>query len=141
MSESLDKVFDKPTKMTRRANHRLAGLKEEARRPHLATQADIPTGTNTRKRMEDAVADQAEHGDSGSAKTIQAGPKNSTNFGMKAEPPALHCRDNVLVDKGAAAPNPCHSLVEMRTLIPAGNLFPAGKASTLTRMIFYQPPL
>ena len=57
---------------------------------------------------------------------------------MKAEPPTLPRRDDVLVDKGAAVPKPCLSPVEMRTLTAAGNLLPAGIASTVTRIVYYQ---
>ena len=41
-----------------------------------------------------------------------------------------------LVDKEAAAPKPCLSSVEMRTLTTAGGLLPAGTASIATRTIF-----
>ena len=60
---------------------------------------------------------------------------------MKAEPPALSRRSDVLVDKDAAASNSCLSPVEMHTLTAAGDLLPAGNATTATRIIFYQPPL
>ena len=60
---------------------------------------------------------------------------------MNAEPSALPRWDDVLVDKGAAAPKPCLSPVEMRTLTAAGDLLPAGKASAATRIIYYQPRL
>ena len=91
--------------------------------------------------MEDAAVDQAKHGDSCSAKRVLAGPISLTSFGIKAEPPALPRRDDVLVDKGVAAPKLCLSPVEMRTLTTAGNSLLAGKASIATRIIFYQPPL
>ena len=39
------------------------------------------------------------------------------------ESPTLPCEDNALVDKDAAAPKPCLSPVEMRTLTVAGGLF------------------
>ena len=91
--------------------------------------------------MKDAEADQAKNGDSFSVKRVQAGPTSSTIFGMKAEPPALSCRDDVLIDKGAAALKPCLSPVEMRTLTAAGGSLPAGKVSTATRITFYQSPI
>ena len=141
ISDALDKTFDKPTENMRRTNQRLAGLEQEARQPRLATEADVLTDTNTRKRMEDTVAVPAKHGNSCSATRAQAGPTSSTNFGMKAEPPALPRRDDVLVDKGDAVPKPCLSPVEMRKPIAAGDLLSTGKASTATRTIFYQLPL
>ena len=107
MSEVLNKAFDKPTEIMRNINQRLAGLEQEAWQPYLASKADIPTDTKTHTRMEDAEADQANNRDSCSAKKVQAGQISSTSFGMKAEPPALPRRDDVLVGKGAAAPKPC----------------------------------
>ena len=74
-------------------------------------------------------------------KRVQAYPTSLTSLGMKAETPALPRRNDFLVDKGAAAPKPCLSPVEMQTLTAAGDLLFAGKASTATRIIFYQPPL
>ena len=57
-------------------------------------------------------------------------------------PPAYPCaRDDALVDNGAAAPKPCLSPVEMRTLTAAGGSLPAGKASTATITTYYQPRL
>ena len=55
---------------------------------------------------------------------------------MTTEPPAHPRRDDVLVDKGASAPKPCLSPVEMRTLTAAGDLLPAGTASTTMKTIF-----
>ena len=124
----------------RRANQRLVGLEQKASQPRLATEANAPTETKTRKRMEDAEADQANNGDSSTSKKVQAGP-SSTCFGMKAEPPALPRRDDVLVDIGAAALKPCLSPVEMRTLTAAGGLLPTGKIATATKIIFHQLPL
>ena len=88
-----------------------------------------------------AAAVQAKHGDSCLANRVQSGPTTSTSFGMKAEPPTLPRRDDVLIDKGAAAPKPWLSPVEMCTQIAADGLFPAGKASTATSTIYYQPRL
>ena len=96
----------------------------------------------TRERTEGAAtAVQAKHaGDSFSAKRVQAGPFSSTSVGVKAEPPALPCRDDVLVDSGAAASKSCLSPLEMRTPTVTGGSFPAGTASTATRTTFDQPP-
>ena len=122
----------------RETNRRLTGLEQEARQPRLATKADIPTDTKTRKCMKDAAVVQTKHGDSCSAKRVLADLTSSTSFGIEAEPPALPRSDDVLVEKGAAGPKPCLSPVEMRTLTAAGNLRPTGKASAATRIIFYQ---
>ena len=139
MSEALDRAFDEPTENMRRANQRLVGLEQEAQQPCLAMEADVKPDTKNRKRTEGATAaEQAKHRDSCFSKRVQAGPTSSTSFGMKAEPPAPPRKDDVLVDKGAAAPKPCLSSVKMRTLTVTGDLLPAGKASTATRMIFYQ---
>ena len=60
------------------------------------------------------------------------------SFGDDSTKPLVlpYCRDNALVDKDAAAPKPCLSSVEMRTLTTAGGLLPAGTASIATRTIF-----
>ena len=57
-----------------------------------------------------------------------------TSFGDDStEHPALPCcRDDAMVGRGAEAPKPCLSPVEMLTLTPAGGLLPAGTASTAT---------
>ena len=61
---------------------------------------------------------------------------------MKFKSPVLPRCDDVLVDKGAVAPKPCLSPVEMRTLTAAGGLLPTGKTSTAMMMtIFPQLPL
>ena len=57
------------------------------------------------------------------------------------EPAALSCRDDAMVDKGAAVPIPCFFSVKMRTLTAAVGLLPAGKAFAASRTLFHQPPL
>ena len=99
-------------------------------------EADVKPNTKTRKRTENAAADQAKHGDSSSAKRVDAGLTSSTSFGMIPEPPTLPRRDDALVDKGAEAPKPCISPVKMRTLTAAGGLLPACTASTAMMTIF-----
>ena len=88
-----------------------------------------------------AAAGRAKYGDGCSAKRVQTGPTSSTSFGMKAEPPTLLRRDDVLVDKGAAVRKPCLSSVEMQTQTATSGFLPAGKASTATRITFHQQPL
>ena len=63
-----------------------------------------------------------------------------TVFDVKAEPPALPCRDD-LVENAAAAPKSCFPPLETRTPTVAGGLLPAGMTSTATRITFDQPPL
>ena len=101
----------------------------------------MSSDTKTRKRTEDATGNRAKHGDSSFAKRVDAGPMNSISFRVTAGPPALPCRDDALVDKGAEVPKLCLSPVEMRTLTAAGGILPAGIATTATRTILYQPPL
>ena len=73
------------------------------------------------------------HGDSFSACRGYPGPKsNSNSFGMMAKPPALPCRDDVVVESGDAAPKSCLPPLEMRTTTAAGGLLSTGKTSTAT---------
>ena len=121
-------------------DHRLISLKHDARQPRLAMEADVPANEKTRERTEGVVkAIQAMHGESFSANRIQDGPNTSTSFGVKAEPPALPCRDNVLVENDAVAPKSCLSRLEMRTPKAVGGSIPTGKTSTTTRTTFDQP--
>ena len=86
----------------------------------------MPTDTKNHKRTEDATADQAKHGDSCSAKGIHAGlPMCPTSFsGNSIDLPALPCcREDTMVDKGAAVLKLCISPVEMRTLTAAGSRY------------------
>ena len=127
----------------RRIDQRLANLEQDARQPRLAMEENVKAADkNTFERTEGAAtAVQAKHRNIFSAKRVQAGPICSTNFGIKAEPPALPCRDDLLVEKGAAALKSCLLPLEMRTPIAAGGLFPTGKNFTATRTIFHQLPL
>ena len=105
-------------------------------------EADVPADTKTRERTEGAAkAVQAMRGNSVSANRVDPDPMCSTSFGVKAEPPALPWRDDVLVENGAAAPKLCLSPLEMRSPTAAGGLLPAGMASTATRTTFHQLPL
>ena len=123
-------------------DQRLAGLEQDARQPCLALEADAPAGTKTRERAEGAAkAVQAVHGDSFSANRVDPDPMCSTSFGVKAEPSVLHCRNDVLVENGAAVPKSCLSPLEMGTPTAAGGLLPTGKTFTATRTIFDQPTL
>ena len=133
-----DRKLDELTENMISTRQRLVGLEQDARQSRLAMEADVPTGTKIRKRTEAAAADQAKHGDSCSAKRVDAGPPMClTSFGDDStEPSALPCRDDVMVDKGAAAPTPRLSPVEMRTPIATGGLLRAGTAATAIRTMF-----
>ena len=105
-------------------------------------EAERPEDTKPRDRKEGATkAVQAMHGDSFSTNRVDFDPMCSTRFGVKAEAPALPCRDDVVVENGAAAPKSCLSPSEMRSPTAADGLLPAGMASTTTRTIFNQPTL
>ena len=60
---------------------------------------------------------------------------------MKTEPPALPCRDDVVVECGDAASESCLPSLEMRSPTAAGGLVLTGEASTATETNFNQPPL
>ena len=96
---------------------------------------DGHTSTKTRERTEGAAtAVQAVHGDSCSVTRVDPGPKtNSTSFSVKAESPALPCRDDVLVENGAASPKSCLSSLEMRSPSAARGLLSTGETFISTR--------
>ena len=119
----------------RSMGQRVASQAQDARQPRLTImEEDGPVNAKTRERTEGAAtAVQAMHGDSFSACRVDPGPKsNSTSFGMKTEPPALPCRDDVGVESGNAAPKSCLPSLEMRTKTAAGGLLPTGKTYTAT---------
>ena len=104
-------------------------------------EVDVKSDSTTRKRTEDAAADQVICGDNFSAQ-VDPNPMCLTSFHDEfTEPLALPCRDDALVDKGAVVPKPCLSPVEMRTVTAAGGLLPASTALSATRVNFHQPPL
>ena len=140
----IEEVWDrKMDEITRLLKQHLASLEQDARQPRLAMEADGPADMKTRERTEGAAtAVQAMHGNNFSASRVDLAPKTtSTSFGVKADPPALPCRDDVLVVNGAAASKSCLSLLEMGTTSAAGGLFPTGKNSAATKTTFNQPPL
>ena len=116
----------------------LTSLEPDAGQPRLAMEADGPANTKTRERTEGAAtAVQSMHGDSFSARRVDPGPNTtSTSFGMKAEPPALPCRDDVVVENRVAASKSCLSSLKMRSPTASGGLIPTGKASTVTKTTF-----
>ena len=58
-----------------------------------------------------------------------------------AEFPALSCREDGLVQNGAAAPKSCVPSLEIRSPTAAGGLLPTGEASIATVTTYNQPPL
>ena len=89
-------------------DHRLKRLEHDARQPRLALVADGQANTKTHERAEGAAtAVQVMHGDSCTAQKVKDVPKISTCFGVMAKPPSLRCRDDVVVENGAAAPRSC----------------------------------
>ena len=130
--QRLEEIWDRTIDViTRLLEHHLASQEQDARQPRLAMEADGPADTKTRERTEGAAtAVQAMHGDSCIAQRVQDGPMtNSTSFGMMADPPALPCRDDVLVEDGAATPKSYLPSLEMRSPTAAGGLVPTGETS------------
>ena len=122
-------------------DQRLTRLEHDAWQPRLIMEADGPANTKTRERTKGtATAAEEMNGDSCTAQKVQDGPKTSTCFGMMAEPPDLHCRDDVVVESGDATPKSCLPSLKMRTTTAAGGLLPTGKTSTATTT-FNESPL
>ena len=121
----------------------LTRLEHGARQPRLAMEADGQANTKTRERTEGAAtAVQAMRGDGFSARRVESGPKtNSTSFGVKAEPPALPCRDDVVVESSVAASESCLLSLEMRSSTAAGGLVLTGEASTASGTTSNEPLL
>ena len=145
-NRKLDEISDE----TRVMDQHVTSLEHGARHPRLAMEADESGNTKTCERTEGAAtAVQARRRDDFSARRVEPGPNtNSTSFGMMAEPPALPCRDDVVVESGDAAPKSCLPSLEMRSSTAAGGSVPIGEASTptdtsstATEINFNQPPL
>ena len=138
-NKKLDEISDEMRKM----DHHVTSLEHGARKPRLAMEADGQANTKTRERTEGAAtAVQAMRGDCFSARRVEPGPNtNSTSFGVKAGPPTLPCRDDVVVECGAAASESCLPSLEMRPSTAAGGLVPTGEASKASETNYNQPPL
>ena len=96
-------------------------------------EADRPANTRTRERAEGAAtAVQVMYGDSCTPQKVQHRPKTSISFGVKAEPPDLPSRGDVLVEDGAAAPKSYLPSLEMRSPTAAGGVVPTGETSKAT---------
>ena len=142
--QRIDVIWDRGLdKIMRYLEQHPASLEQDARQPRLAMEADGHANTKTRERTEGpATAVQVMRGDGFSARRAEPGPNtNPTSFGVKAEPPTLPCRDDVVVESGDAAPRSCPPSLEMRSPVAAGGLLPAGDASTATRTTFNEPLL
>ena len=138
----IGELFDKPDRRLdelkenlRATDQRVGSLEQDAWQPRLAMEADVPAEIKTCERTHGGAtkAVQAMHGDSFSANRVDPDPMCSISFGVKAEPLAFPCRDDVLVENDAAAPKLCLSPLKMRTTTAAGGLLPIGKISTATR--------
>ena len=136
--EKRDTQMDELLLERRTINQRLTRLEPDARQPRLAMEPNGPANTKTRQRMEDtATALQAMYGDSFSACRVDPGPMTkSASFGMMAEPPALPCRDGVVVESGDAAPKSRLPSLDIRSPTAAGGLLPTGKTSTAIKTTY-----
>ena len=134
----MDKLLQEYKEDWSSMDQRLTRVEHEARQPRLAMEADGPAITKTRERTEGAAtAVQAMHGNSFSTCRVGPGPKTkSTSFGMMVKPPDPSCREDVLVEDGAAPPKSCLPSLEMRSPTAAGGLLPTGEASTATKATF-----
>ena len=118
-------------------NKHLAGLQHQDRQPRPATEAELKSDKESRKRTEGAAADGVKNGDTSFAR-VNDGPTSLTSVGNIAEPPApKKCLGGALVNKGAEASKPHFPPVEVRMLSSAaGRLLHVGTASTTLRTIF-----
>ena len=103
--------FDNLKELMRRLEQHLMSQEQDARQPRLAMEeADGHANTKTRELTEGAAtAVQAMRGDDFSVRRVEPGSNtNSTSFGVKAEPPVLPCRDDVVVESSDIAPVVSH---------------------------------
>ena len=140
LSEKLDRKIDE---LRRLLKQQLESQEQDTWQPRLAMEEDGPAITKTRDRTEGAATTvQAIHGNSFSARRIESGPKtNSTSFGIMAEPPALPCRGDVVVESRDAAFKSCLPSLEMRSPKAAGGLLPTGEPSTAEKTTYNKTPL
>ena len=141
--ERMDSYIDRLDDEMRERDQHLTRLEHGARQPRLAVEADGQASTKTRERTESAAtAVQAMRGDCFSACRVEPGPTtNSTSLGMKADPPAIPCRDDSVVECGSAAFKSCLPSMEMRPSTAAGGLVPIGDASKASETTLNEPPL
>ena len=141
MDDRWNKKLDEISDEMRKTDQHVTSLEHGARQPRLAMEADGQANTKTRERTEGAAtAVQAKRGDCFSACRVEPGPNtNSTSFGVKAEPPALPCRDDVVVESGPAAFESCLPSMEMRSSTAAGGLVPTGEVSKASETTSNEP--
>ena len=127
-----DKKLNDISDEMRKMDQHVTSLEHGARQPRLAMEADGQANIKTRERTEGAAtAVQAMRGDGFSARRVVHGLNtNSISFGMMAEPPALPCMDDVVVESGNAASESCLSSLKMCSPTATGGLVPTGEAST-----------
>ena len=138
-----DKKLDEVSDEMRKMDEHVTRLEHGAWQPSLAIEAGGQANTKTRERTEDAAtAVQAMRWGGFSARRVEPGPNtNSTNFGVMAEPPVLPCRDDVVVESGAAASESRLPSLEMRSSTAAGGLVPTGEATTASETTSNEPLL
>ena len=105
LPDESDRKLDELADEMRGIRQRETSLEQNTRQPRLAMGANRPAYTNTRERANGAARTvKAMYADSFSVNRVDPDPMCSTSFGVKAEPTTLPCRDDVLVENGAAAP-------------------------------------
>ena len=136
------KKLDEMAEGWRSMDQRLTRLEHDARQPRLVMEAEGPAHTKTRERTEGAAtAVLTMHEDSCTTQSVQDGLNISTCSGVMAESSSFSCRDDIVVENGAAAPKSC--LPSLKMCLPTaagGGLLPTGEASIATRTTFNQPP-
>ena len=103
------------------------------------------TGKQTRRLASARRAPQQQYKQCGGVFFLHAGlnPAQTPNrpVGVRTEPPALPCRDDVVVECGAAASESCLPSLEGRPSTTAGGLVPTGEASKATETNPSESPL
>ena len=142
-SDRLDKKMDEISEEMRKMNQHVTRLEYGARQLRLAMEADGQADTEIREHTEGAATEvQAMRRDCFSARRVEPGPTtNSTSFGVKADPPTLPCRDDSVVECGAATFESYVPSMEMRSSTAAGGLVPTGEASTASETNLNEPPV
>ena len=138
MPETMGKTLEE-FKKDMKGQSCLASLKQDARQPRLAMEADV---TATKRPASARRAPLLQFKRSMRIAVLQNGSKRPDQFDQyleEAEPPALPRRHDALVDNGVAAPKSCLSPLEIRIPTAAGGLLPTGKAFTTTRITYNQP--
>ena len=142
VSELWGEVLRKYKEDLRSIDQRLASLEHDARQPRPAMEADVQVDKKTRECTKGvATAVQAMHRDIFSANRVNPDPTDSTTLGVKAEHSGLPCRNDILVENGAAAPKSCLSPLDTCSTAVAGGLLPTCKTSTAIRNVFDQSSL